>query len=87
MHQATFYNEFSQNLTKVLLQMGTQDGLLGGQMLITDDIKELISKGYRQSEFDAELKKQNFITLRQDTLVKAAKGLISLEEVFGVTQL
>lgn len=40
MHQATFYTEFTQNLTNVLLQMGTQEGLLGGQMLITDDLEE-----------------------------------------------
>lgn len=54
---------------------------------MTNGIKELVA----QEKFDfklieAELKKQKYISLRQDAIIKALKGLTSLDEVIRVTQ-
>lgn len=37
MSHPQFYSAFTDNLTKVLLQQATQEGLLAGQLLTTDD--------------------------------------------------
>ncbi len=36
--------------------------------------------------FDEELKKQNFVTVKQDGLLKVLLGFTSLEEVWAVTE-
>ncbi len=52
----------------------------------TDKLQELVVTGYKISEVVEELKNQNFITLRQDGILKALGGVTALEEVFRVTQ-
>lgn len=39
MKQHHFYTVFTENITKLLLEKATQEGLLGGQYLITDDLE------------------------------------------------
>ena len=53
----------------------------------TEKLQELVVTGYNLGEVQLELKKQNFITLRQDGIVKALLGLTALEEVFRVSQM
>lgn len=50
-------------------------------------MQELVTKGFRSQEVSLALKQQNFITLRQESLLKALLGQTTLEEVFRVTQL
>lgn len=53
----------------------------------TEKLQELVITGYKQSEVMPELKKQSFITLRQDGIIKALLGHTTLEEVFRVSQM
>lgn len=53
----------------------------------TDKLQELVVMGYKISDVMNELKNQNFITLRQDGILKAVQGFTSLEEVFRVSQI
>lgn len=53
----------------------------------TPELQELVSQGFNSKAVIKELTRQNFITLRQDGLLKAIQGLTTLEEVFRVTQL
>jgi len=48
------------------------------------EIAELISQHKGEQEILEVIKKQNFISLRLDGIIKSSKGLISLEEVFKV---
>ena len=54
---------------------------------ITRPIRDIINDGASRERIEAELTKQTFITLTQDTLLKALKGATTLEEVLRVTQL
>ncbi len=49
---------------------------------ITKEIAKVILEHKGEPEILEVLKKQNFITLRLDGIIKASKGLVSLEEVF-----
>jgi type II secretory ATPase GspE/PulE/Tfp pilus assembly ATPase PilB-like protein len=53
----------------------------------TASLQELVSSGFNQKSVGEELKRQNFITLRQDCILKALQGITTLEEVFRITQL
>lgn len=53
----------------------------------TDKLQEIVVTGYKPSEVTPELKKQSFITLRQDGIIKALLGYTALEEVFRVSQM
>ena len=52
---------------------------------VTPALKEIISKGVGESKIFEEAKKQNFLSMRQDGLIKALKGLTTLEEVLKET--
>lgn len=54
---------------------------------VTSPFSEIISQGAKPEEIEKELKKQNFITLTQDCLLKALNGLTTLDEVIRVSQL
>ncbi len=47
---------------------------------ITDEIKSIIENGEFSNKIDKELAKQNFTTIFEDGLIKAAKGIITLED-------
>ena len=53
----------------------------------TPPLQELASSGFEMKGVMEELKRQNFITLRQDCILKAIKGQTMLEEVFRITQI
>jgi type IV pilus assembly protein PilB len=51
---------------------------------ITKEVAELVYKHAGESEILEAVKKQNFISLRLDGIIKASQGIVSLEEVFKV---
>ena len=53
---------------------------------VTKELSEIIMAGGNAIELDAMARKQGFDTLRRAALIKAARGLTSLEEVNRVTQ-
>jgi type IV pilus assembly protein PilB len=53
---------------------------------VTKELSEIIMAGGNAIELDAMARKQGFDTLRRSALVKAARGLTSLEEVNRVTK-
>lgn len=52
---------------------------------LNKDVAEIISDKIEEREILNILKKQDFISLRVDGIIKASQGLVSLEEVFKVT--
>ena len=52
---------------------------------MTDELQEIINIGPTELKIKAEAKRQGMITLRQDGITKALKGLISIEEVLRET--
>ena len=53
---------------------------------VTKELSEIIMAGGNAIELDAMARKQGFDTLRRSALIKAARGLTSLEEVNRVTK-
>jgi type IV pilus assembly protein PilB len=53
---------------------------------ITPPLKDLIAKRSEMEAVRVQLKKQNFINLRQDGIIKALKGVTTLEEVIRASQ-
>jgi len=51
---------------------------------MTKELAELVYKHVGETEILEAVKKQNFISLRLDGIIKASQGLVSLEEVFKV---
>ncbi|MFA6322917.1 MAG: GspE/PulE family protein [Candidatus Buchananbacteria bacterium] len=87
------------NLKKLVFYKGEGCARCGGigyqgrtavvEIIIVDsEISELISGGFKNSSaFNQALKKQDYITLTQDCLVKALQGATTLDEVMRVAQL
>ncbi|MEZ7820850.1 MAG: ATPase, T2SS/T4P/T4SS family, partial [Patescibacteria group bacterium] len=50
---------------------------------ITDDIRKIIETDKSINNIEPELKKQNFIPIIDDGIIKALKGLITLEDCFN----
>lgn len=50
----------------------------------TDNLKKIINEGNKIDEVMAEIKKQQMISVVQDGIIKALKGITSLEEVMRV---
>jgi type IV pilus assembly protein PilB len=53
--------------------------------LMTPELGNIISKGFSESALTEEAKKQKMVTLREDGVLKALRGDISLEEVLRET--
>ncbi|NOY86223.1 MAG: Flp pilus assembly complex ATPase component [Deltaproteobacteria bacterium] len=49
-------------------------------------IRDLVAREISHEALSAELRKEGFVSMREDGIAKAAKGETSLEEVFRVTQ-
>lgn len=47
---------------------------------VTDDIKSLIERNEVSEKIEEEIKKQNFVSIFEDGLIKSANGLITLED-------
>ena len=50
---------------------------------ITDDIRKIIETDKSINNIEPELKKQNIIPIIDDGIIKALKGLITLEDCFN----
>lgn len=55
-------------------------------LVITDEIKNIVSMGYNEGKINEYLKSQDMISLREDGILKALKGLTTIEEVFRVVR-
>lgn len=53
----------------------------------TQNMQEIVLTNYKINDVLEELKQQNFITFRQDGILKALQGTTALEEVFRVSQI
>jgi len=53
---------------------------------MTPELERIIIEDYSTANIAAETKKQGMITMRQDGLIKALEGVISVEEAFRVTE-
>jgi type II secretory ATPase GspE/PulE/Tfp pilus assembly ATPase PilB-like protein len=52
---------------------------------MTPELEQIILTQPSQERLMAEAKRQGMITLRQDGIIKALEGLVSLEEVLAIT--
>ena len=53
---------------------------------MTDDLEEIVLREPSEAELAKEAKRQGMVTMHQDALLKALEGIISLEEIFRVTE-
>lgn len=54
---------------------------------VTRNLQNIIAKGFHHDEVDAELLKQNFMSMEQDGIVKSIMGLTTIEEVLRVSEI
>ena len=54
--------------------------------LVTKEIEDIVSSGVTTQKITAQAKAQGMITLRQDGIVKALKGKVSIEEIIRETE-
>lgn len=55
-------------------------------LIVTDNMKKLITSGFPQDAVREEVKKQKMTTLVQDGILKALSGLTTLEEVLRISE-
>ncbi len=61
--------------------------IIGEFLEITSGLRDLIAKGDFSSEIlEQQFRKQNYINLMQDGLIKVAQGITTIDEVMRVTQ-
>ncbi len=53
---------------------------------ITDELSEMIGSNLTEDKIWKEARRQEMVTLRQDGIIKALKGITTIEEVIRVTQ-
>jgi type IV pilus assembly protein PilB len=56
-------------------------------LAMTENLQRIIVSGCKAEEIREEFKKQNMISMKQDGLLKALQGLVTLEEVMVVTHI
>jgi len=54
---------------------------------VTRSLKDIIAKGFDREDVDEELKKQKFITMEQDGVIKALLGLTTVGEIMRVSKM
>jgi type II secretory ATPase GspE/PulE/Tfp pilus assembly ATPase PilB-like protein len=54
--------------------------------LVTKEMEDIVSSGVTAQKITAQAKAQGMITLRQDGIVKALKGIVSIEEIIRETE-
>ena len=52
---------------------------------MTPELENIVNSGATEAKISEEAKRQGMITLRQDGILKALEGLISIEEVLRET--
>lgn len=68
--------------------MGYQGRIAVSEIIyVTSELREIINLGSNAREIKKTLAKQDFITLTQDCLIKALKGVTTLDEVIRIAQL
>ena len=60
--------------------------VIGEILEVGNDLKDLIAKDFTMEEIREQLKKQKFVDLLQDGIIKALKGMTTIEEVMRVSQ-
>jgi type IV pilus assembly protein PilB len=53
---------------------------------MTPELEQAIIEDPSETNIAVEARKQGMITMRQDAMIKALQGLISIEEVFRITE-
>ncbi len=53
---------------------------------MTPELERIIIEDPVESKIGAEAKRQGMVTMRQDAMMKAIQGLVSIEEVFRITE-
>ncbi len=53
---------------------------------VTKEIEDIVSAGVTTQKITAQAKAQGMITLRQDGIVKALRGIVSIEEIIRETE-
>ncbi len=53
---------------------------------MTKEVENSINTGVTTQKITEQAKKQGMITLRQDGIVKALKGIVSIEEIIRETE-
>jgi type IV pilus assembly protein PilB len=54
-------------------------------VMLTEELKNLIYTGATESQLREVLPNQQFVSLRQDGIIKALQGLVNLEEIIKIT--
>ncbi len=55
-------------------------------LTMTDEISEVVLSGASESKIEGVALKQGMITIKQDGILKALQGIVSLEEVFNAVE-
>jgi len=53
---------------------------------MTDNLAKIISKGIDEEEILEETKRQGMLTMRQDGILKALKGIVPIEIILRETE-
>ena len=55
-------------------------------LVVNEKIQSIIARGGLKSEIEEQAKRDNFISMLQDGIIRAAKGVTSIEEVYRVVK-
>ncbi len=55
-------------------------------LLVSEEIQSIIARGGSKAEIEEQAKKDNFVNMFQDGIIRAAKGITSVEEVYRVVK-
>ncbi len=66
-------------------------GYFGREMIseilpVSEEIQSIIARGGSKSEIEEQAKKEGFVNMLQDGIIRAAKGITSIEEVYRVVK-
>ena len=53
---------------------------------INDDLKKIINEGSKELTLESIKKSQDFISIKQDGLLKASKGITTIEEILRIIE-
>ena len=55
-------------------------------LVVSEEIQSIIARGGSKAEIAEQAKKDNFVNMLQDGIIRAAKGITSMEEVYRVVK-
>ena len=56
-------------------------------LVVTEEIQSIIARGGTKAEIEEQARKDNFVNMLQDGIIRAANGVTSIEEVHRVVKL